>query len=127
MAQNQQHGEQSIGSGQTQDGIQGTPSGTEGATSGQGIDKGEKRDPGARQSTQDHGNRQAADNDTYQRNDLWRDDEGAGERSDSQQSAQREGMGNHQQGNRQGQGPDMESRRQDTGNLHSDKTPNRER
>lgn len=130
MAQNQQHGEQSIGSGHTRDGIQGTPSGTEGATSGQGVDKGQSK-----QSTQDPGNRQSSGGaETYQRNDLFEDDgEDARmttpERSDSQQSAQREGMGGHQHSGERNnrQGSDVERGSEDLGNQHSDKDPNRER
>ncbi|GAB2845544.1 hypothetical protein GCM10027277_12090 [Pseudoduganella ginsengisoli] len=109
MAQNQQHGDQAIGSGNTQDGIQGTPSGTEGATTGQGVEKGQSK-----QRTQDQGNRQSSGGtETYQRNDLFEDDgEDAelseAERARSQQSAQREGLGSRQhsgrseRGNRQG-------------------------
>jgi hypothetical protein len=138
MAQNQQHGDQSIGSGHTQDGIQGTPPGTEGATSGQGVDRGQSK-----QSTQDKGNQQgnrqgsrqgsspsSGGTETYQRNDLFEDQaEDAGmseqQRADSQQSAQREGMGSHQRANRQGS--DVERGDEDFNNLHSDKDPNRER
>jgi hypothetical protein len=131
MAQNQQHGDQSIGSGHTQDGIQGTPSGTEGATSGQGVEQGKSK-----QSTgQRTGNRQSTNGtEAYQRNDLFEDDsEDAGmnesQRSDSQQSAQREGMGGHQHSGERNnrQGSDVERGSEDFGNLHSDKDPNRER
>lgn len=131
MAQNQQHGDQSIGSGsgKAQDGIQGTPSGTEGATTGQGVEKGQSQ-----QSTQDKGNRQSSGGtETYQRNDLFEDDNddtGISDtgRSGSQQSARREGLGNHQRterGNRQGL--DVEEGDEDFGNQQSDKAPNRER
>jgi len=144
MAQNQQHGEQSIGSdgGKAQDGIQGTPSGTEGATSGQGIEKGQSKQ-NARVSGkhtekppgQNPGNRQGSGGtETYQRNDLFQDDgENARmdeqQRSDSQQSAQREGMGSHQHGDKRNtrQGTDVERGDEDPGNLHSDKDPDRER
>lgn len=130
MAQNQQHGEQSIGSGDARDAIQGTPSGTEGATTGQGVEKGQSR-----QSAQDQRNRQSSGGaETYQRNDLFED---AGEdarmdqpeRADSQQSAQREGMGGHQHSGERNnrQDSDVERGDEDLGNQHSDKDPNRER
>jgi hypothetical protein len=150
MAQNQQHGEQSIGSGSdsgtAQDGIQGTPSGTEGATSGQGMEKGQskqsardlERNAGKNMEKtpgQNPGNRQGSGGtETYQRNDLFQDDgENARmdeqQRSDSQQSAQREGMGSHQHGEKRNTrlGTDVERGDEDPGNLHSDKDPDRER
>jgi hypothetical protein len=136
MAQNQQHGEQSIGSGHTQDGIQGTPSGTEGATNGQGIDQGIKQGQ-SRQGAQDQGSEQSADrNETYQRNDLMGNesredyaDTADTQRSGSQQSAQREGTGNRQHtGERNNrQGLNVQRGIEDIGEQHSDKEPNRER
>ncbi|MRV72123.1 hypothetical protein GJ700_10395 [Duganella sp. FT92W] len=78
MAQNQQHGDQSIGGSGTQDGIQGTPSGTEGATSGQGVEKGQSKQSAQKtgqNAGKDGGNRQSSTGtETYQRNDLFEDD-----------------------------------------------------